>query len=755
MKILFQLPYPGYLRVYGSTLRELAARDHEIALAYDSVKRRDPTADEIEGLAGVTVIARVPDRRGRLTPFVDRLRLGADYARYLDPRFADAQGLRRRMDKYLPKTLAWLARAPTLPGPLVRGGLAAARATERALPAPPQIESYLSSHAPDCVVVSPGLGRGARATRQADTFLAARRLGIPAALAVTSWDHLTSKGVIHGDPDVVLLWNEAQRREAMELHGVPSDRIEVTGAQLFDQWFALQPQVDRAQFVTGLGLPADGPYVLYVGSSANIAPFERELTFVRRWLTALREAQDVSVLIRPHPGNVDRWADVDLSEFGAVAIAPRERPHIPMGAADEALYFHSLHYSAAVVGVNTSAMIEAAIVGRPVHTLRAPEFADTQEGTLHFRLLVDPDAPAVRMADGLDEHLAQVADAIARPDAQRERAERFVRSFVRPHGLERPATPIVADAIEALARSAPSGDLATYVHPVPSTRMRKMVRKRRRAVLAHVARSALRPEARDERKVRTIYEGHYSSDNGAYARSRDKRRDVFVLDGTPVYTDGWFTIRFHADLLVEALDEIGAHSVLEVGSGRGTNLAQLALRRPELELSGLELTSAGVERARQLLADPPPQHLSAAGLRALDAEHRAALDRVAVHEASALEMPFEDDSFDVSFTVLVLEQLASGWPQVLSEMRRVTRSCCIFLEPFSDANGPVGRAYLRSLDYFRASHRDFRAHGLEPVRFTTDIPQKLHFRTGFLVARVAEPHADRTPAGAVQEPARS
>jgi len=33
-----------------------------------------------------------------------------------------------------------------------------------------------------------------------------------------------------------------------------------------------------------------------------------------------------------------------------------------------------------------------------------------------------------------------------------ERRRRFVESFVRPHGLERPATPILADAVEQLAQ---------------------------------------------------------------------------------------------------------------------------------------------------------------------------------------------------------------------------------------------------------------------------------------------------------------
>ena len=57
-------------------------------------------------------------------------------------------------------------------------------------------------------------------------------------LGVGSWDHLTTKGLIHEVPDRVLVWNEAQKQEAIALHGVPAERVLVTGAQAYDHWFA-------------------------------------------------------------------------------------------------------------------------------------------------------------------------------------------------------------------------------------------------------------------------------------------------------------------------------------------------------------------------------------------------------------------------------------------------------------------------------------------------------------------------------------
>src|SRR6185436_781938 len=50
VRVLFQMPYPGYLRIYGSTVRELSRRGHEVLLAYDSDKKREPEAAIVEAL---------------------------------------------------------------------------------------------------------------------------------------------------------------------------------------------------------------------------------------------------------------------------------------------------------------------------------------------------------------------------------------------------------------------------------------------------------------------------------------------------------------------------------------------------------------------------------------------------------------------------------------------------------------------------------------------------------------------------------
>ncbi|HVQ14937.1 MAG TPA: hypothetical protein VMS40_15155, partial [Vicinamibacterales bacterium] len=158
---------------------------------------------------------------------------------------------------------------------------------------------------------------------------------------------------------------------------------------------------------------------------------------------------DISILVRPHPFNARHWSDADVGDLPNVAVYPHWAN--PVNESDRQDYFDSLHHSEAVVGINTTAMIEAAIVGRTVHSVLAEEFKDTQGGTLHFRYLLSENGGFLRVAGSLSEHAAQVAETLASPAIGREACARFVRTFVRPHGIDVPTTPILVDALEGLA----------------------------------------------------------------------------------------------------------------------------------------------------------------------------------------------------------------------------------------------------------------------------------------------------------------
>ena len=354
----------------------------------------------------------------------------------------------------LPLAYHWLDAIPRLSPGAVRTIERTLMACDRAIPSYPLILDFLRETAPDVLLVSPLVDA---ASKQVAWIKGARALGIRMCACVASWDNLTNKGLLRIEPDLVVVWNDALKREAHQYHYIPEEKIVTTGAQLFDRWFASMMTRSRDEFCARVGLPDGRPFLLFTGSSSFISESHAEATFVRRWVAALRSSadprmQEVNVLVRPHPYNCRAWDPDPVADLRGVAVFPR-RGYNPIDADNRADFYDSSHHSAAVVGINTSAMIEAAIIGRPVFSLLADEFADTQEGTIHFHHLLPENGGCVRIASTLEEHVRQLSERLRDPEGARTETERFIAGFIRPHGVDRPATPIFADAIERLAAS--------------------------------------------------------------------------------------------------------------------------------------------------------------------------------------------------------------------------------------------------------------------------------------------------------------
>lgn len=524
MKILFVWDSPEYLRFYDSAIEECAARGHDVAIAVVNASHKKPVG--LEGLKAyvdrVRVLGVVPEHTGMWGAIAHGLRGIMDFVRYLHPRFASATSLRARMKrKVLPAAYHWLDAIPQLAPAHVERAERMLMAAERAIPVCRPIAEFLAEQAPDVMLVSPLIDA---ASEQVDWVKAAQSDGIRSAACVASWDNLTNKGLLRVEPDLVIVWNEAQKREAHEYHYIPMGKIVATGAQLFDRWFMKRVTRDRQAFGERVGLRDGQPFLLFTGSSSFISESRAEVAFVRKWIAALRASPDpslreINVLVRPHPYNCHAWDPDPLSDLPGAVFFPRGG-YNPIDPDNRADFFDSIYHSAAVVGINTSAMIEAAIIGRPVFSILAEEFSGTQEGTIHFHHLLPEHGGCVRIASTIDEHVQQLSERLRDLEGAQAETRRFIGSFIRPHGIERPATPIFVDAVERLAAApaprprvvpfwsyclrpvvfaaaVPGGIGAWLARPDPLKPMRKRVHqfthRRRKAVTKWWQKSVVKP----------------------------------------------------------------------------------------------------------------------------------------------------------------------------------------------------------------------------------------------------------------------
>lgn len=536
MKFLLVAKQKKNVDSFRSTILRLLKSGHEVTLA---IEERDPERDRklLEEFASPAFGLQTPpstrsDAWRMTAPLARRVR---DWIQYLGPEYAGAHKLRQRtMDKL---RIALGAHAASMGNGLIPGfgpeqvfrvkSLLAR--IEESIPSDPLYEEFVSRPRPDAVLVTPGIHFG---SAQADFIKSARSAGIPVWMLLFSWDNLSTKGALHVAPDRMFVWNERQRVEAEALHGFPSDRVTVVGAPRFDEFFDLRPALTRPGFFAPLGLDPDRPTLLYVCSSRFVV--SRELSFVRRWLAALRSAPDAAlrgsnVVVRPHPDialledddpEFVRWPQVPLATGYVSRPFDDDRAIVLRTSnATQQTFYECLYHSAAVVGLNTSAELEAAVVGRPVFTVIADdEEVEGQASTLHFHYLLKESGGFVVSAPDLQTHLAQLSQAlVAPPDG--EAIRRFANESLRPRGDR----PVAAILVRALVKAVNRGALGETVGAVmPSSG----------ADVAPAADPAADPkgEDRDMKVVRIQYPGSNLQMWASSETRKFRRRGAAVPD---------------------------------------------------------------------------------------------------------------------------------------------------------------------------------------------------------------------------------
>jgi hypothetical protein len=450
MKVLIVLGHSGFFRHLDTVVTHLCDEGHEVRMLTREGAKHDidkdyqremlrTLGDRERGSYDFTL--RKP--RGLVSWRVRRLRGVMDYGHYFRYQHNSSQ-LAPRMARLCPRPLRPLF--DTRAGRRAVSSdsfMAAYRRLQAHLPADRALVSQVRREAPDVVVACPYIYR---LSGDVEYVRAAQKLGIPTVGIVASWDNLSTKGTFPLLPDSVVVWNEGLAKEARVIHGVPRNRTVVTGAAKFDHYFELEPTETREEFCSRVGLDPSRPYMLYIGSSQQVAG--DETGFVSELEAALQaepRTRDLQVVVRPHPLNGEVWQDFHHER---ILVYPRggQRPDIA-GPRDD--YFHTLKYAAAVAGVNTSAFLEAAIADRPCLSIVSDRHREGQVERGHFQHLLKG-----RFIETVPDYagaVAALAEIVEGKDVRSGLRRRFVESFVRPAGIDRRAGEVVAEAIVATA----------------------------------------------------------------------------------------------------------------------------------------------------------------------------------------------------------------------------------------------------------------------------------------------------------------
>jgi CDP-glycerol glycerophosphotransferase (TagB/SpsB family) len=277
-------------------------------------------------------------------------------------------------------------------------------------------------------------------------IVGARRVGLPVAGHIASWDHTVGKGIVPPDLRRYIVQNDVMRDDLVRYHGIDSGRVVVSGWPQTDVFHRRRGRSEYERVVRELGLDPDRPVVLVMGNTPTNAPYEA--SFVERlvsWWEQSGAAGRFSLLFRPHPRDRE-WRE----RFKAALFREGAAVQEPSFTDLEKLAVLLQHGDAVVSNAGTI-LLDALVNDRPAVCVLYDEGAPPGESWAlknisgeHYRSLVESDA--FYRADRFEDVSAGIERALAQPGelaAERARVAREVVGEIDGRAAERVAEAVL------------------------------------------------------------------------------------------------------------------------------------------------------------------------------------------------------------------------------------------------------------------------------------------------------------------------
>jgi CDP-glycerol:poly(glycerophosphate) glycerophosphotransferase len=278
-------------------------------------------------------------------------------------------------------------------------------------------------------------------------IVGARRLELPVAGHVASWDHTVGKGIVAPGLRRYIVQNDVMRDDLARYHGVDAERIVVTGWPQTDVFHRRRPRGDYEDVVRALGLDPLRPVVLVMGNTPTNAPFERR--FVERlteWWERSGARDRFSLLFRPHPRDRE-WRERFAPALGRAHAAVQEPSFT-----DLEVLAALLQHGEVVVSNAGTILLDALVNDRPAVCVLYDEGAPAGESWAlknvsgeHYKALIE--SAAFYRADRFEDVTAGIERALEHPQelaGERARVAGEVVGEVDGRAADRVAAAIVS-----------------------------------------------------------------------------------------------------------------------------------------------------------------------------------------------------------------------------------------------------------------------------------------------------------------------
>lgn len=268
---------------------------------------------------------------------------------------------------------------------------------------------------------------------------AAQWLDIPTATFIFSWDNLTSQGRIMLPYDYFLVWNEALKRQLLEMYEwIREEQVFVTGTPQFDFHFQPRFYQSREDFCREIGAEASRPIVLYSTGMPNHMPEEPEI--VEEIADMLKETggeNTPQLLVRVYPKDTTGRFD-ELKKCRKDILFPKiawEKAWQTPKPEDSFALVNTLRHAAFGINVASTISLELCMFDKPVINVGYnPLSVDEKELSYatyynfdHYRPVVE--SGAVEVAYNREQMRELIRQAIDEPQRRVSERNKLIRKM--------------------------------------------------------------------------------------------------------------------------------------------------------------------------------------------------------------------------------------------------------------------------------------------------------------------------------------
>ena len=202
----------------------------------------------------------------------------------------------------------------------------------------------------------------------------AKRMGIPTAGFVFSWDNLTSRSRIFVPYDHFLVWHHFMKKQLLGIYrDIRPEQISITGTPQFDFHFKPQYLLSREELCRRIGIDPQRPFILYTtGVDQHFPDEHRTVQLVIDLLNKIKVGPKPQLVVRTYvKGTSAEMKAIAAKKLPDVVFPPvmwEEKWFTPMYE-DLEIYSSLVRHCAMNINAASTVTLEAFLFNKPVINL--------------------------------------------------------------------------------------------------------------------------------------------------------------------------------------------------------------------------------------------------------------------------------------------------------------------------------------------------------------------------------------------------